>query len=373
MRIAIDATAIPSQRVGAGNYIFNLTRSLAELLPPDELVVFARSEDIRPISNIQLINTPHSSRIRRILWEQFSLCAQLRDLSIDVLHSPHYTMPLRSECASVVTFHDMTFFMYPEMYQFYRKFFFRTMIRRSAQRAQAIIAVSESTRRDILRLLKTDPAKVFTVHLGVAPHFRPLDDPAALEELWRSYHLPKRFILYVGELEPRKNVPALVQAFKSLVDQSLPHALVIVGPKGGMYDRLLRTIASLGLTDRIIFTGYVPEDELPLFYNAAELFAFPSIYEGFGLPVLEAMACGAPVVTSNVSSLPEIVGDAGILVDPRNVSALADAMLRVLKGGDLRRDLSRRGRERAALFSWRRTAQETLTVYSSALRRAAGG
>lgn len=371
MRIAIDATSIPAQRVGAGNYIFNLTQSLAELVQPDELVVFTKPGDFPPIPNVHVIATHHSTRIGRILWEQFPLRDQLRDLSIDVLHSPHYTMPLRSKCASVVTFHDMTFFMFPEMHQFYRKFFFRMMIRRSAQRAKAIIAVSDSTRRDILRLLNTDAGKVFTVHSGVAPHFRPIDDAGALARLRGSYHLPEKFILYVGELERRKNVPALVQAFKSLVDQGLPHALVIVGPKGWMYNRLCQALASLDLTARVVFTGYVPEDELPLFYNAADLFAFPSIYEGFGLPVLEAMACGVPVVTSNVSSLPEIVGDAGILVDPRNVSALADAMLRILKDADLRRELSRRGRERAALFSWQRTAQETLAVYSSATRRAA--
>ena len=370
MRIGIDATALPLQLVGAGNYIVNLTNALLRVDTANEYILF-----VKPIhralfeadERVQIVPVALASRIQRIVWEQTALPRLARQCRLNVLHSPHYTMPLTLGCASVVTFHDMTFFLYPAMHKLYKRVFFRAMIHLSARYANAIIADSESTRQDIVRMLRLDAAKVTTVTLGVSASYHPIGDAAALEKIKSKYRLPDKFVLYIGVLEPRKNLPTLVRAFKTLTERGGAHTLVIVGRKGWMYDELFRTIASLGLAERVIFTGYAPEEDLPLLYNAADVFVYPSFYEGFGLPVLEAMACGAPVITSNISSMPEIVGNAGILVNPYHADELADAMLRLIQNGDLRKRLARRGIERAKSFSWERAAQTTLAVYEHAV------
>jgi glycosyltransferase involved in cell wall biosynthesis len=366
MRIGLDATALPPRLTGAGNYIVSLVRALLQVDSSNEYVVFTKPLHV-PLfgrhARLDVVQASLASRFLRIGWEQIFLPALASRYSLDVLHSPHYTMPLFNSAPSVVTFHDMTFFLYPGQHELYKRIFFRVGIHLSARRARAIIADSESTRQDILRLLKLNPPRVVAVPLGVSPDFRRIDDRAALEAIRRKYHLPDQIILYVGVLEPRKNLPTLVRAFKSLVDRGIPHALVLVGRKGWMYTELFQVVERLGLRERVIFPGYVPDEELPLLYSAADLFVYPSLYEGFGLPVLEAMACGVPVVTSNVSSMPEIAGDAALLVDPRQVDELAGAMYRSVTDRALHDALGQKGQARAKLFSWERTARETIAVY----------
>lgn len=371
MRIGIDATAMPPQRVGAGNYILNLVKFLAEA-DQNDYIIFAKHQDVALFQAMHnhrsIVPSASASRVGRILWEQVILPMEIRRWRIDVFHSPHYTMPIIAKCKSVVTFHDMTFFLYPHMHQAYKRLFFKLAIQLSARRANAIIADSESSRQDVINILNVDPHRVFTVPLGVAPHFRPIDQPAALARIRQKYRLPEQMILYVGVLEPRKNLPTLIRAFKSLVERGSAYKLVIAGRKGWMYDGLFRTINKLDLVNRVIFTGYVPEEELPLIYHAADLVVYPSVYEGFGLPVLEAMACGVPVITSNVSSMPEIVGNAGILVNPYRPEELAEAMYQILENADRRQHYAQQGLARAKDFSWARTARETLAVYQYAMQ-----
>ncbi len=366
MRIGIDATALPSQLYGAGNYIVNLIQALPKADFGNEYVIFTKPSHAslfeghgRP----QIVQARLASRVLRVIWEQSALPLLARRHHLSVLHSPHYTLPLFASCKTIVTFHDMTFFLYPQLHRLYKKIFFRTAIRLSARRANAIIADSESTRQDILKILQVDPRKVTAIPLGVSPEFKPARSETAIEEIRRRFHLPDHILLYVGVLEPRKNLATLIRAYAQLVQRGVDHFLVIVGRKGWMYKDLFRAIENLGLTGRIIFTGYVPEEDLPFLYNAADLFVYPSLYEGFGLPVLEAMACGVPVITSNVSSMPEIVGNAGLLQNPHNTDEWADAMQRVLTDRTLRDTLAHKGLERSKLFSWERTARETLAVY----------
>jgi glycosyltransferase involved in cell wall biosynthesis len=369
MRIGIDATALPRRLTGAGNYIVQLTRALQDVDPANEYVVFAKpphAELFQARGQLHVVQVALATRMFRIGWEQLALPFIVRQQQLDLLHSPHYTMPLAVRCKTVVTFHDMTFFLHPEMHKTYKKIFFRTMIRISTRRADAIIADSESTRQDILQLLRPDSHKVSAVPLGVSDYFRPIVDVSAAERIRRKYHLPNSIILYVGVLEPRKNLPTLVKAFKSLVDRGLPHTLVLAGHKGWMYTELFQTIEELQLAERVRFTGYVPDGDLAGLYSAADAFVYPSVYEGFGLPVLEAMACGIPVVTSKVSSMPEIAGETGVLIDPRRADELANALYRVLTDRALHDTLAHKGLERSKLFSWRRTAQETLAVYERA-------
>jgi glycosyltransferase involved in cell wall biosynthesis len=314
-------------------------------------------------AHLQTVPVSLPTRLLRIGWEQIRLPALTRRYRLDLLHSPHYTMPFMLPCASAVTFHDMTFFLYPQVHKTYKRLFFKSMIRLSAKRANAIIADSDSTRQDILRILKLAPENVTAVPLGVSDVFKRVRTPEALEEIRRRYRLPLKIILCVSELQARKNLTTLIRAYGRLVQQGLEHSLVIAGRKGWMYEELFQAVQSLNLSDRVIFTGYVPEQDLPLLYNVADVFVYPSLYEGFGLPVLEAMACGIPVVTANVSSMPEITGDAGVLVDPYDVDSMANAIRRVILDREFHAELECNELERAKMFSWERTAKETLAVY----------
>jgi glycosyltransferase involved in cell wall biosynthesis len=244
---------------------------------------------------------------------------------------------------------------------------FPTAMRISSRQADAIIAVSESTRQDVIRLLDIDPGKIFTTQLGVDPSFKVIDENDSLEKAASNYGLPENFILYLGTIEPRKNLPLLIKSYKRLVDSGTKHKLVLVGKYGWMYKEVLHLVDELKLTNWVYFTGYIPQEDLPLVYNLATLFVYPTIYEGFGLPVLEAMACGVPVITSQISSLPEIVGDAGVLIPVSGAGALYDAMDRLLQNKSLRDELIKAGLTRAKTFSWERTAQLTYKIYQKVL------
>jgi glycosyltransferase involved in cell wall biosynthesis len=373
MRVGIDATAVPVQRTGAGNYIVNLIRTLGQVDRSNEYVIFgkgAHEEELTPgggSPNIRFIRQDFPGRGARLAWEQVGLPGQVRAHRLDVLHSPHYTMPLRHSARSVVTFCDMTFVLHPELHQMVKRVFFPTMMRLSARRADRLIAISESTRDDLVRMWGVDRAKVSAIPLAADAEFGPRN-PAEIAETCGRYGLrPGDYILYVGMLEPRKNVDRLVEAF-GLVANKMPGVdLVIAGRRGWMFDRIFARVEALGLQDRVRFTGYVLSEDLPALYGGARLFAYPSKYEGFGIPVLEAMSCGAPVVTTNVSSMPEVAGDATVLVAPDDVAGLADALLRVSTDHVLRDDLACRGLARAKTFSWERCARETIAVYEAAL------
>lgn len=372
MRIGIDATALPPQPVGAGNYIIQLIRALSALEPEDEYVIFAQK------SGRTLIDLPTSRRFHwqvvedmtpavRLMWEQTVLPRLTRQAKIDVLHSLHYTKPLWPGCASVVTFHDMTFFLYPHLHTRSKRIFFPIATRMSARQAKAIIADSESTRQDIIRLLRVSEEKVFTVLLGVDPSFRPIKDSALKKRIEEHYHLPDKFILYLGMVEPRKNLPMLIRAYNELVERGAEEHLVVAGRFGWMYEDIFRLVELFGLKDRVHFTGYVSQNDLPVVYNLARVFVYPTLYEGFGLPPLEAMACGVPVITTNVSSLPEIVGDAGILIPANDRVALVNALENVLNNREISAELAAKGPQRAAQFTWERTARQTLKVYQHVL------
>jgi len=373
MRIGIDATALPPQPVGAGNYIIQLIRALASLNVNDEFVIFAHQK------GHALINLPEKDSFEwiifedrnpgsRLIWEQTLFPQLVKKSGVNLLHSLHYTRPMKLPCASVVTFHDMTFFLYPELHTRAKRLFFPLAIRASARRADALIAVSESTRQDVIRVLGISPEKIITIQSGVDPAFRPINDTVAKGKIAEKYDLPERFILYVGLIEPRKNLPMLISAFKRLIDSGEDYKLVLVGRYGWMYEELLKQINNLDLEGMIHFTGYVSQEDLPLVYNLSSLFVYPTIYEGFGLPVLEAMACGVPVITTDVSSLPEIVGEAGMLVPVNDVKALYGAMIEVLRDEDLRRKMINKGIQRAAKFTWEQTAKLTFQVYQQVMR-----
>ncbi len=373
MRIGIDATALPPQPVGAGNYIIHLVRSLVALKSEVEYTIFAQSsgQDLIALpegKNYKWVLVPDMKPAIRLVWEQTLFPRLINRSGIELLHSLHYTRPIWLPCASVVTFHDMTFFLYPQMHTLAKRIFFQLAMKMSSRRANALIADSESTRQDAIRLLRIPAHKISTALLGVDETYQPISDPHALDAIRQKYKLPMDFILYVGLIEPRKNLPLLIRAFRNLIELEPEINLVLAGRLGWMYTDVVNLIGSLSVKDRVFLIGYVPAEDLPLVYNLASVFVYPTLYEGFGLPALEAMACGTPVVTTEISSLPEIVGKAGMLVPPNDEAALTHAIQAVLTDQTLHQRYSIEGPERASTFTWDRTGQQTLQVYRKVLQ-----
>jgi glycosyltransferase involved in cell wall biosynthesis len=334
MRIGIDLTALPRQPVGAGNYMLYLVRALAELDTGAHYVLFAPPHVRKlmgelPEPHWSWAMVPERGILQRLVWEQAGLPRLVKRLGVELLHSPHYTMPLSHPCRSVVTYHDMTFFLFPRLHTLPKRFFFPLMIRATARRADALLADSESTRRDAIRLLGIPPEKIVTTPLGVTGNFRVIHDQALLDQIRAKYELPAQFILYVGLVEPRKNLPLLVTAYRQLVDLGVRHTLVVAGGFGWGVEDVFRRIDQLQLREQIKFIGHVPHSDLPMVYNLADVFVYPSNYEGFGLPPLEAMACGTPVIAFRRGALPEIVedGKTGFVVD--TVGQMVEAIKKI--------------------------------------------
>ncbi|MCJ7738624.1 MAG: glycosyltransferase family 4 protein [Anaerolineae bacterium] len=368
--IAINAHLLSGQSgyrsAGVHQYIYNLINHLG-----------ADGDDFRYsalVGSGELPHNPAVSQIRsgmdteqafaRILWEQLAQPAALREIKADLVHGPVFVGPIVSPCPVVVTLHDLSFIRFPALFRRGNRLYLTVMTRLSAQRASRIIAVSAFTAKEAAALLGVPRERIDVVHNGVSPTFRPLAT-SEVEEYRRRGGLPERFILSVGTLEPRKNLVNLVQAFARIRDGDT--VLVIAGGKGWFYEDVFAAVERLGLDDKVVFAGYIPQEELPLLYNAAEVFAYPSIYEGFGLPVVEAQSCGTPVICSNSSSLPEAAGDAAVMVDTRSVEALADGLSQLITDATLRRQLRQHGVKHASQFNWRRTAAQTSQVYRTAL------
>ncbi len=365
MRIAIDARLVSYALGGISQYTMRLVNALASLSSESEVLVLesqrANGEAAWPeaVRRVRLITPPHNR------FEQFTLPMELLRVPADVLHSPDFIPPFRRRCRSVITIHDLAFVRFPHLLTAESARYYG-QVGRAVQSADRVIAVSESTRQDILELLEVAPEKVTVVHSAAAPECRPLS-PEEQRERRAVLGLPERFILFVGTLEPRKNLPTLLEAIPTLWrEHHVP--LVVVGGKGWLYERVYMTLDRLRLTEeQVQMVGAVPSHELADYYGCATCLVMPSLYEGFGLPALEAMACGTPVVVSNVSSLPEIVSDAGLLVDPEDVDGLADALGKLLSDEEMRGKLGRLGLQRASTFSWDRTARETMQVYRQAV------
>ncbi len=302
----------------------------------------------------------------RIAWEQcFQPLIAARE-RFDLLHGLAFVSPLMGRCPTVVTVHDLSFALFPEWARGANAAYLRLFTRLSCKKATRIIAVSEHTRRDVIRLYGVADDKVQAIPHGVDARFSPRSGQE-IAEFRRTHALPEHFILFVGTLEPRKNLVKLIQAFSNIKSQLSNLKLVLVGGRGWADDEIFAAIEKLGLHEHVIWAGYAPADDLPLWYNSADVFAFPSLYEGFGMPLLEAMACGTPVVTSTAACLPEVAGDAALIVPPDDADALADALQRALTDRAVRQTLRANGLARAAAFTWEDTARRTAAVYRQTL------
>ena len=377
MRITLDVSPAIHRHAGLGRYARELLAALAAQDKTNEYVAFShaptseRPPGLLP-DRVPLYTVPLSAKP----WRMTVLLANLTGMTMDpwlprgdIFHATEHLLPPLKDARTVFTLHDLIFQFFPEYHLPLNREFLIHAMPRFLRRADAIIAVSECTKRDAVHFYKLPPDKITVIYEGVNPALRQVNDQGVLTEARARWAHGSPFILYVSTIEPRKNLIALVDATRALRAHGYPHRLVIAGRKGWLYQGVFDHVRKTGMENEVDFLGFVPEEDLPALYSACAAFVFPSLYEGFGLPPLEAMACGAPVVCSNTASLPEVVGDAAILVNPHDVGELVGAIERVLSDSALRDRLRARGIAQAARFSWERAAQETLRVYESIFKR----
>lgn len=380
MHIAIDGRTIVQSRTGVGVYAERIVRSLLQIDPDNEYTLFLVEDDASLAgANLKKVMITGYTRIGpNRFWENFLLPRYLKKHKVDLYFSPAYVLPILHKSRDrgspadgakfVVTIHDLVGFIYPKTFTLKMRMWQRLFVGNAVRVANRILADSEATKRDILKFFDLPPETITVVHLPVGEQFRRILDPGTLENVRTKHHLPDRFILYVGTLEPRKNVGRLAKAYSFLSkDIRDRYSLVLAGASGWFSTEIIREIEALGMEDRIRMIGYVDQQTLPSLYSLASLFAYISIYEGFGAPPLEAMACGTPVISSNTSSLPEAVGDAGVLVDPYNVDEITAQLQRLLTDDSLRIRLSKAGLERVKRFDGAEKAREVLGIFEEVI------
>jgi glycosyltransferase involved in cell wall biosynthesis len=377
-RVGINAHLLTEEegyrRAGVHRYIYNLLIHVLRQDPEGDYAVFLNSRCALSLSCCQKRSRlPTYRPLVRILWEQFLQPLEVQAENVALLHSPVNVQPLFLPCKGVTTVTDLSFVVFPQSFRAGQRVYQRLFTRLSARRATHVITYSASTAQDLTRFFAVPGKKISVVFPGVDAAYRPVRDDSVLADFKRQRGLPHRFILFVGTLEPRKNLVTLLRAFaqfrRRMEDD---YKLVLGGGKGWLHRPLFAAIEELQLEDDVLLPGFIPEEELPLWYNAADVFVYPSVYEGFGLPPLEAMACGTPVIVSDASSLPEVVGDAGILVDPHRPHDWADALSLLCQNANRREALAQQGVERAKEFTWTRMARETIRVYRHVLNSSNG-
>lgn len=373
MHIAIDAHSVGSNLAGNETYITNLIEALAEFDETNHYTLYVtkraaldRFANRWPHVSVRM-TLPHTPLVRIPI----TLVRELRRRPVDLLHV-QYTAPPFAPCPIVATIHDISFEHLPDTFKRRSRLQLRLTVRRTAREATQIIVPSEHTRGDLIETYRIAPERINVVPLSAAPRFAPIKDKEELARVRRRYGIEGNYILAVGSIQPRKNLPCLIEAYADL-RRRCPHVklpqLVLVGKRAWLYQGTLDAIEKGGISQHTILTGYVPEEDLPALYAGALCFVYPSYFEGFGLPPLEAMQCGTPVITGDRTSLPEVIGDAGLMFDPFDASALAVCLARMIDDASLRAELRARSLKRAASFQQHETARRTLEVYQRAKRR----
>jgi glycosyltransferase involved in cell wall biosynthesis len=368
VKIAIDARKL--RDYGIGTYIRNLLRHLSRIDSTTEYLLICRGEDCVALEalgeNFRAIvesSAPYSFR------EQLAVPLDLRREGIDLFHAPHYVLPPLTPCRAVVTIHDCIHLRFPQYLPNRLAYgYARASLWIATHWSSRVLTVSEASKRDILRYFRVAESKIDVIYNAIDERFGEAPDEEEVARVRERYQLNDPFVLYAGNIKPHKNLERLIEAFHELRKGELEHVkLLIIGDEISKYATLRRAVHHYKLHKHVRFFGFVPDKTLAVLYRLASVFVFPSLYEGFGLPPLEAMASGTPVITSNVSSLPEVVGDAALLIDPYDAGAIAAAMRRVLTEPALREDLRLRGLQRVREFSWERSVRRVREIYGEVL------
>ena len=371
MKIAIDVSLTAGESAGVGSYTRGLLEGLAAIDSENEYVLYSYL-DLPQSSHLSLPRKPNFSlRVLQLegehwerVWSRAELPPKESLEAVDIIHSPFFNAPREHHGALVVTIHDLSILLQPQFHTEANRLHCLQGTLNAALYADRIIAVSLQTKKDLMDYFSIPEDRIRVIYEAPRKIYYPERNIDLIKATLERLEVYYNFILFVGSLEPRKNLKRLLQAYALYVERHAGRELLVVaGGKGWLNEEILQVVVELGLEERVRFLGYVPESDLRALYSAAKLFVYPSIFEGFGLPPLEAMACGAPVITSNTSSLPEVVGDAAILIDPHNTEELYQAIRMVLCDADLRSRLRYKSLERVRLFSWERAAKETLAVY----------
>ena len=370
MRIGVDLSAIQSTKSGVDWYSHRVIQEMMNLLDPGEqLYLFSNREtgfesEAAARANVTVVRSGFSYQEP---WRQFVLPGLLRQYKIDVCFFTNFVLSVAATCPMVLTIHDLSFRLFPRTHSLRNVIWARSLVPISTRRSSHIIAVSNNTKLDLVRVMNLPSHKISVVHEGSPEEFNPEPGPED-EEAMAHYGIIKPFILFVGTLEPRKNLNVLIRSFDQVAKSRHDVHLVLVGRRGWMAQSIFDELERRDLLGRVHITGYVREQYLPAFYRQAAAFVYPSLYEGFGLPPLEAMSSGTPVIVSRSSSLPEVVGDAGLYVNPLDADDLAKAMERIISDSELAADLRRKGFEQAGKFSWKKAAEQTLQILRDAAR-----
>jgi glycosyltransferase involved in cell wall biosynthesis len=374
MRIGIDISRTVEESTGVGYYAKHLVRALAGIDAENDYLLYGifydcypegwRKASIPKSPNFRLHQKNSLSWLVRKRWENAGRHKEKLLGGIDLLHSTAYTMPLLSHLPVIVTIHDLSFFVYPQHHTEANYQFVTRNVHQAARRAGFIIADSESTKKDIMRFLHVPEERMEVIYLAAGDGFDEKRSPETIAQTKNKYGINKPYFLAVGSMEPRKNLASALIAFKALKEtKKIDYQFVVAGGKGWKNEAFYRLLKKLSIDEHLVLTGYVPEEELPALYQGAEVFVYPSLYEGFGLPVLEAMSSGTPVITSNASSLPEVAGDAALLVNPMETFDLYRAMEALVMNPALKADFKEKGFKQSKKFTWEKTALETLEVY----------
>jgi glycosyltransferase involved in cell wall biosynthesis len=376
--IGIDVTSALSQRAGIGRYTRELVSALVRNDKSVDYLLFSAKQPtwdplenrIPSDSNVRYRQSPFSERWLYRLWYRLRLPIPVQTFTgdVDIFYSPDFVLPpVRDEIPTVLTVHDLSFVHFPETFTPSLRKYLNQVVPRSVRSASHVLADSQTTKDDISNIWNIDEKKITVLYSGVDRSFRPPSDTAKLVNVRNKYDLGDRpYILSVSTIQPRKNYQMLIRAFKE-VAKDFPHRLIIAGGKGWLYEETLAEVNAQGLNDRVLFVGFVDDQDLPALYSDATLFVFPSLYEGFGLPILEAMSCGVPVVVSNASCMPEVAGEAALVLPPQDEEAWTAAIRDLLDDPNRRAQMVAGGFLRARQFSWKRAAEQLSGVVQQLL------
>ncbi|AEK19266.1 glycosyl transferase group 1 [Methanococcus maripaludis X1] len=374
MKVGIITERLNQQKTGVDNAIYNLISELSKQTGIDiYLISSQKNNDLFPeLKNIS-IHDPFKRILKKTStysWYLFiNYYLSKKNLDLDIIHNPdNSSLFINLKNKKIVTIYDIMAFKFPKVSDPVTRFRYRILLYKTLKSSDKIITISNHTKLDLMNYFKIPEDKIKVIYLAANQTYKKLGKNE-INEILKKYDLNNPFILYVGGLAPNKNIERLLESYNIIKNKEISQKLILTGVKRHNSTSALKTIKKLNLQNDVIFTGYVPDEDLPGLYNAADLFVYPSLYEGFGLPPLEAMQCGTPVITSNTSSLPEVVGDAGIMINPYDVDELANKMYEVLTNEKLRKEMSKKGLERAKLFSWKKCAEEHLKVYEEVLGR----